>query len=286
MKKIYHLFIITIFTIFINSLNAQDDLLSEIEEETIDIKFYNPAFKAMKICNLQSTKVAEKGDVYMYISHRFASVQEGISTFFGLDNANTKIQLVYGLLDGLQVGLSRESLRRTYAGHFKLRLLKQKDQSPVNITLYSTININTLINNNSYEGFNKFDRFSYATQLLISRKINDNISIEIAPSYVRQNLVYELNQSYNQFVLGAGARFKISKRSSINVDYAYNFDRANPTIYQNPLTIGMDIETGGHVFQLMFSNAQSTNEPGFLSMAEGNWKTGDVFFGFNIVRVF
>lgn len=275
-----------VFCLLFNHLKSQDDLLNEIEAVAVETNFYNPAFKAMKICNLQSTKVAEKGDTYMYISHRFASIQEGISTFFGLDNANTKIQLVYGLFNGLQVGLSRESLRRTYAGHFKLRVIKQEDNFPINLTLYSTVNINTLINQDSYEGFNEYDRFSYATQLLASRKINEYISVEIAPSYVRQNLVYEENQPHNQFVLGAGARFKISKRSSINIDYAYNFNRANPTVYVNPLTIGMDIETGGHVFQLMFSNAQSTNEPGFLSMAEGDWLTGEIFFGFNIVRVF
>lgn len=282
----YKTLLTIIFILFFIKLKAQDDLLNEIEKETIETKFHNPAFKAMKICNLQSTKVAEKGDTYMYISHRFASIQEGMSTFFGLDNANTKIQLVYGLFEGLQIGLSRESLRRTYAGHFKLRILKQEINSPINLTLFSTTNINTLINENSYEGFKEYDRFSYATQILVSKKINEYISVEIAPSYVRQNLVYEQNQPHDQFAFGAGARFKVSKRSSINIDYAYNFNRANPTSYSNPLTIGMDIETGGHVFQLMFSNAQSTNEPGFLSMAEGDWITGEIFFGFNIVRVF
>ena len=130
---------------------------------------------------------------------------------------------------------------------------------------------------------------SYATQLLISRRFSDDFSFLVAPSYVRQNL-QDLNitggRTHNQFVMGLGGRYKLSQRMSINMDYAYNFNRDRNSLFNDPLTIGVDIETGGHVFQLLFSNAQSTNEPGFLSNAEGNWGDGDIFFGFNIVRVF
>ena len=111
MKKYF--LIITILSL--NILYAQDDLLDELESEVVEEKFEQPAFKAMKIGNLQSTKVAAKGDLYMYVSHRFGTLKDGISTFFGFDNANTKIQFVYGVFDGVQLGISRESLRKTYA---------------------------------------------------------------------------------------------------------------------------------------------------------------------------
>ena len=130
---------------------------------------------------------------------------------------------------------------------------------------------------------------SYATQILVSRRFSKRFSFELAPSYVRENL-QDLNMvkksNSNQVIMGLGGRMKVSKRMSINLDYAYNFSRHKNSIYNNPLTIGVDIETGGHVFQLLFSNAQSTNEPGFLSNAEGDWSDGNIFFGFNIVRVF
>ncbi|MFB0939138.1 MAG: DUF5777 family beta-barrel protein [Urechidicola sp.] len=282
MKKYF--LIITILSL--NILYAQDDLLDELENEATEEKFEQPAFKAMKIGNLQSTKVAAKGDLYMYVSHRFGTLKDGISTFFGFDNANTKIQFVYGVFDGVQLGISRESLRKTYAVSAKFKLKEQNDKFPMSVVGYTTANINSEVSTDRYPYIKFGDRVSYASQLLISRRINNKFSIELAPTFVRQNLVYEPEQQHNQFALGAGGRMKVSKRMSINLDYVYNFSRYEESIYNNPFTIGLDIETGGHVFQLLFSNAQSTNEPGFISNAEGDWSDGDIFFGFNIVRVF
>ena len=266
--------------------SAQDDLLEELESSSNEEVFQYPAFKAMKIGNLQSTKVASKGDMYMYVSHRFGSLKDGISTFFGLDNANTKIQLAYGLFEGVQLSMSRESLRKTYAGALKFRLTSQSDNFPMNIVGYTMVNINSELSKERYPHMLFEDRLSYASQVLLSRRINNKLSVELAPTYVRQNLVLEKFQDHDQYALGFGGRFKLNKRLSFNLDYVYNFSRAEASVYNNPLTIGMDIETGGHVFQLLFSNAQSTNEPGFISNAEGDWTTGDIFFGFNIVRVF
>lgn len=276
---------IAIILLGCNSVIAQDDLLNELEEEAKEETFEQPAFKAMKIGNLQSTKVAGKKDLYLYVSHRFGSLKDGLTTFFGFDNANTKIQLVYGIYDGVQIGLSRESIRKTYATHVKVKLKGQSSDFPVNIVGYATANIRTDLRKNQYPFLKFGDRMSYATQLLISRRFSNKFSFELAPTFVRQNLVLEPSQKHNQIALGAGTRMKLSKRMSINLDYVYNFSRYEKSIYSNPLTIGLDIETGGHVFQLLFSNAQSTNEPGFISNAEGKWFE-DVFFGFNIVRVF
>jgi hypothetical protein len=266
--------------------SAQDDLLNELEQNSKEQKFEQPAFKAMKIGNLQSTKIAAKGDLYLYVSHRFGSLEDGLSTFFGFDNANTKIQLVYGLFDGVQVGVSRESVRKTYAMSAKAKIKSQSDDFPVNLVVYGTANINSELRKDRYPFLKFADRLSYASQLLISRRITNNLSLELAPTFVRQNLVLEPFQDHNQIALGAGGRLKLSKRMSLNLDYVYNFNRHEDSIYKNPLTVGVDIETGGHIFQLLFSNAQSTNEPGFISNAEGDWTKGDVFFGFNIVRVF
>ncbi len=193
--------------------------------------------------------------------------------------------MVYGLFDGWQFGLSRESLRKTYALSTKMKLKSQSSSFPFNIVGYATANINTQVRKDRFPFLKFEDRLSYATQLLVSRRFNNNFSFELAPTFVRQNLVLEPLQKHNQIALGAGARMKLSKRMSINLDYVYNFSRYKKSIYSNPLTIGLDVETGGHVFQLLFSNAQSTNEPGFISNAEGKWFE-DVYFGFNIVRVF
>ena len=272
------------------TISAQDDLLDELDKETQQgTTFELPAFKAMKIANLQSTKVADKGDLYLYVSHRFGTLQDGFETFFGLDNANTKIQLVYGVWEGVQLSVGRESLRQTYSTSAKIRLAKQSSKNPFNFVFYGTANLDTEIDDTRFPDLKFGDRMSYATQLLISRRFSEKFSFLVAPSYIRQNL-QDLNltgaNNHNQFALGLGGRYKLSKRMSFNVDYAYNFNRDSNSLFNDPLTIGVDIETGGHVFQLLFSNAQSTNEPGFLSNAEGDWGDGNVFFGFNIVRVF
>jgi len=112
------------------------------------------------------------------------------------------------------------------------------------------------------------------------------LTLQLAPGFIYQNLVWEPEQQHEQYTLGVGGRYKLSRRMSLNIDYVYNFSRYNRSIYKNPLTIGVDIDTGGHVFQLLFTNAQSSNEPGFISNAEGDWSKGNIFFGFNIVRVF
>ena len=283
-------FSVVIFLFLSISICAQDDLLDELDALTEEEKKYElPAFKAMKIGNLQSTKIAEKGDLYLYVSHRFGTLQNGIKTFFGLDQANTKIQLVKGLWEGIQLSIGRESLGETYSTSIKARLAKQSETNAFNYVFYGTANINTQIGEDRLPDIEFGDGMSYATQLLISRRFSDDFSFLVAPSYVRQNL-QDLNitggRTHNQFVMGLGGRYKLSQRMSINMDYAYNFNRDRNSLFNDPLTIGVDIETGGHVFQLLFSNAQSTNEPGFLSNAEGNWGDGDIFFGFNIVRVF
>ena len=269
------------------STSSQNNLLNQLNEEMSEPSTeYQPAFKAMKISNVQSTKIASKNDLYMYVSHRFGTVKDGISTFYGLDKANTKIELVYGIIPRMQIGLSRESLRQTYAGSIKVLVKKQDKNFPMNIALYSTVNLNSEINKDLYPLMKFYDRLSYASQLLFSKRINSLFSIQFNSSFIRQNLVLESFQDHNQLAFGTGGRVKINNRLSLNMDYMYNLNRNMNSRYNNPLSIGIDIETGGHVFQLLFSNAQSTNEPGFISNAEGNWLKGDVFFGFNIVRVF
>ena len=206
-----NLLIITILLFGLNSIFAQDDLLNELEEETKEEAYEQPAFKAMKIGNLQSTKVASKGDLYMYVSHRFGTLKDGLTTFFGFDNANTKIQLVYGIYDNVQLGLARESIRQTYSAHTKVGIFKQAGNFPVNITGYVTANIRSDLRKDQFPLLKFGDRMSYAAQLLVSRKFNNKFSFELAPTYVRQNLVLEPFQKHDQIALGIGGRMKLSK---------------------------------------------------------------------------
>lgn len=272
------------------SVNAQDDLLAELNEETGNQDQYElPAFKAMQIGNLQSTKIGDKGDLYLNVAHRFGSLKDGIDNFFGLDEANTKIQLTYSFFDGVQFGLSRDSFEKTYSLTSKVRIKRQSSKFPVNIVAYGAIDINTILKSANFADFKFGDRFSYVAQALVSRRIDKNLSLEIAPTYVRQNLQdisVTGGRTHNQFIMGLGGRIKVSKRMSINLDYALNLSRASAAKTFDPITLGVDIETGGHVFQLLFTNARGSNDSGYLSRTTGDFFAGDISFGFNVVRVF
>ena len=271
-------------------LAQEDDLLKELDNlnqnETI---FELPAFKALQIGNLQSTKVVDNADLYMVVAHRFGTVNNGIDDFFGLDQANTKIQLLYGLLPNLQVGISRDSYEKTYSGSAKYKVFRQSDIVPVNVSLYGSVDVNSQLKTSVYPGLKTSDRFSYTAQILASRSFSQKLSLQLAPIYVRHNLQdlnYTITPTYNQILLGFGGRYKLLKRLSFNLDYAYNFSKNSNSLYNNPLTMGLDIETGGHVFQLLFTNSRASNDSSFLTETTGDWSKGEISFGFNIVRVF
>ena len=292
-SKIKSFFALGLIVCFANfSIAQEDDLLNELDSlSQEEIRFEPPAFKALQIGNLQSTKLVDKGDLYLIVAHRFGSIKGGIREFYGLDQANTKIQFLYGVHQKLQLGISRDSYEKTYSGTAKLGLFQQSDKMPINVVLYSSIDINTLLQKTTYPGLKFFDRFAYTTQILASRRFSEKLSVEMAPIYVRQNLV-DLNftktatPQFNQILLGIGGRYKLTKRLSVNMDYVYNFSKNTNSLYKNPLTIGVDIETGCHVFQLLFTNSRASNDTAFLTEALGDWSKGDISFGFNVVRVF
>lgn len=264
--------------------HAQDDLLTELDSTQVADTYATAAFKGLQIVTLQTTKMPAKKEFYFVVSHRFGSVKEGISEFFGLDMATTKIGGVYGITDGLAVSVSRHTMLKVYEAGIKYRLARQSDDFPVDIVGYNTIDVNTFLEEEEYPNIEFADRLTYISQLLISRKLSDKVSLELVPSYIHRNLYEPLIENDSQFSLGAGGRVKLSKRLALNLEYAYNFDM--PDFYSQPLSVGLDIETGGHIFQLLFSNSQSMTEAGYLTHAAGDWGDGDFFFGFNLYRVF
>lgn len=264
--------------------HAQEDLLSELDSTQVADTYATASFKALQIVTLQTTKMAAKNEFYFVVSHRFGSVEDGISEFFGLDQATTKIGGIYGITDWLSVSASRHTLSKVYETGVKYRLARQSADFPVDIVGYNTIDINSALEEDDYPKLEFADRMSYITQLLVSRKVTDRLSLEIVPSYIHKNLYNPELENDNQFSLGAGGRMKLTKRLSLNMEYMYNFDK--PDFYVNPLSVGLDIETGGHVFQLLFTNSQSMTESGYVTNGTGDWGKGDFFFGFNLYRVF
>lgn len=293
MKKL--LFIIFLLPQFVFS---QEDLLYELEESIEVDNTVTSAFKGLKIVNFESTKLAGKKDLFFIVSHRFGTVKNGFDDFFGLDNAVTQLKLIYGITDGINIGVARSSFQKKYGIHAKYRLAQQEnDGFPFTIVGYNLVTINTSLDKDLLPKLEFADRLNYVNQILISKKFSEDFSFLIAPTHVHENLAtrsfVEVNDSEfenydeenNQFAVGVGGRYKLTKRWSLNMDYGIHLNRNSNSIFKNPLSIGVDLETGGHVFQMHFTNAQAMFEDGFIH-AQGDWGEGDFFFGFNLSRVF
>ncbi|HEU4789879.1 MAG TPA: DUF5777 family beta-barrel protein [Flavobacterium sp.] len=274
--------------LIIDHASAQDDLLKELDtvkskEKQVEIA----GFKGLQICNMQSTKLTAKGEWYVLISHRFGDLTEGLDNFFGLDDAYTKLGAIYGVTNWLSVGLSRQTNNKIYELTAKYKFKSQEtDGFPVTIAGYNTMDINTNLSTDIYPGLGTNNRFAYSTQLLISRKFTEKFSAELTPIYIHKNLYDQTTERENQFVVGMGGRYKIAKRLSVNLEYAPRIDAPENTVYHDLLSMGLDIETGGHIFQLVFSNCQTMNDVYVFSNATGKWNGGSLYFGFNLYRVF
>lgn len=270
--------------------SAQDDLLNQLDtvkskEKEIEMS----AFKGLQIGNIQSTKLAAKGEWYMLVSHRFGDLTEGLDNFFGLDNALTKIGGIYGATNWLTIGASRHTYNKIYELAAKYKFANQEiDGFPVTIVGYNTMDINSALKTSEFPNLQFTDRLAFTTQLLISRKFSEKFSFEVAPIYVHKNLYDDVVEQKDLFLVGAGTRYKIAKRMSVNLEYAARVSLPEGFVspYHNPLTLGLDIETGGHVFQLVVSNSQPMNDVAVFSNTSGNWNGGSIYFGFNMYRSF
>lgn len=282
MNYIYILFLFLPALVF-----SQDDLLDEIDTDSAVDNYATAAFKGLKIVNFESTKLVAKKEFTLIVSHRFGSVENGFDSFFGLDDAVTRLNFVYGISEGLNIGVSRSSFQKIYEFSAKYRLLRQQDNGfPFTVVGYNSFLINTALDKANLPNLKFKHRLGYTAQVLISRKVNTNFSFELAPTFFHDNYVVIDSQDNSQFALGFGGRYKLGKRWSLNADYGWHLNRSSDSPFKNPLSIGLDLETGGHVFQMHFTNAQPMNTNGFLGQGSGDWTDGNIYFGFNLSRTF
>jgi hypothetical protein len=278
--------ILIIFLCFTCFGFAQDDLLTEIDVESESTTTVSSVFKGLKIINFESTKLVGKGGFYFVVSHRFGSVKNGFENLFGLDEAVTHLNFIYGLTEGINLSASRSSNQKIYELASKFRIIKQSERFPFSVVGYTSVLANTALSTDNLPKLEFKHRLSYVAQLLISRKVNNKLSLQFTPTFFHDNYVANDFQDNSQFGLIFGGRYKIGKRWSFNLEYGAHLNRAKNSLYNNPLSLGFDLETGGHVFQLHFTNSQFMNANGVLGNSTGDWSEGDFYFGFNISRSF
>ena len=286
--KVY-LFILFLFAVSIE-LAAQDDLMDLLEKDAKPAtNFTEATFKGTRLINGHSIETRKKGVLDFIIGHRFGRINSGAYNFFGLDLSNVRLGFDYGLTDRLNIGIGRNSFEKTYDSFLKYKLLRQQTgsrQVPVSIVAFSSIAIKTLKTNDPATEPDFISRLTYTYQLIIARKFSPSFSFQLLPTLVHRNAVLPDLEGNDIYALGAGGRMKLSKRLSLNAEYYYQFNRIPTSIIQNSIAIGVDIETGGHVFQLQLTNSQAMIEKGFITETTGNFFRGDIHFGFNISRTF
>ncbi|MDE0561423.1 DUF5777 family beta-barrel protein [Algoriphagus sp. NF] len=281
---------------------AQDDLLSILNEEQSKEPVYTMAtFKASRLINGQSIETISKNHLNFWISHRFGAVNSGfLANFFGLDEAKIRLGLEYGLTDQWLIGAGRSSLDKTYDVYTKYKLFRQSNKFPVTVTGLAGWAINTMetgfaMQSGSEMRFNNnLERYSYWGQTLIARKVNEKLSLQVMPTFLHYNKVEDPSLANDLWALGVGGRYKLTKRFTLSGEYYHSF--TDPGTYEattgksypyhDAISVGVDIETGGHVFQLHFTNSRGMIENQFIGQTVGAWEKGDIFYGFNIARTF
>ncbi len=289
MIRLLKVALVVVFSLRFVSGYPQDlmDLFKEDQKPATE--FVYATFKTTRVVNAHSVENPAPGVMLFIISHHFGKINDGFYNLFGLDQATMRIGFEYSLNNWLCLGVGRSTFEKTYDGFLKAKLLRQSTghrNMPVSVTLFSSTTLNSL-KWSEPERENFFtSRLAYTYQLLIARKFSNAFSMQLMPALVHKNLVDKIKDRNDIFALGAGARIKLTHRITFNGEYYYVFPGQIDDNFNNPLSFGFDIETGGHVFQLHFTNSQPMFDRGFITETRGNWMNGDIYFGFNITRVF
>lgn len=286
MKKIY---VVLLLSFGLNvSMYAQDDLLSMLGDDSTTTEYVKNAFKSSRVINGQSMEMIPKGALDFRILHRFGDVSGGAYEFFGLDQASMRMGFDYGILKNLTVGVGRSTSQKELDGFVKYRILQQSTGAkvmPFSLLYVGGMTCNGMKWTDTTVTNYFTSRLAFFNQLIIGRKFSESLTLQLSPTFVHRNLVTYDSDPSDIYALGAGGRVKLTRRIAITGDYFYVFNNNDSTAV-NPLSIGVDIETGGHVFQLHFSNSIGMNERAFLLDTKGQWSKAEIRFGFNLSRIF
>ena len=305
--KAIKLFVILGF--FSARLYAQDttDIMSRLEKDPKQINYTKSTFKSSRVINGHSVENIGKGVLDVRILHRFSPLQTGIYNYFGLDGASMRMGFDYGITNNIMIGVGHSTYQKTYDGLIKIKLLRQSTGAvnmPITVSFLSTIAIRTELARQ--DTFAKrihttfADKTSYAEQLIIGRKFSNKFSLQVMPTFIldhnridsvntytkyRYNIIYGQRRK-NTVALGIAGRLKVSKRISITAEYYYQLPDTKPDNVHNSVSVGIDIETGGHVFQMHFTNSTGMTEKSFIADTTDKLDGRYIRFGFNISRVF
>jgi hypothetical protein len=271
---------------------SQEDLLDILQEEENKApitEYAYATFKASRVINGQSVELTSKNELSFVIQHRFGKINEGFYGLFGLDQSTIRFGFEYGVFRWLNIGVGRSSYKKTFDGTIKLKIARQQTGArtfPLNIGLFSSIASSTLKWDDPDRPNYYTSRMSFTHQLLIARKFGNAISVQLSPSYVHRNFVATAEDQNDVYAVGFAGRVKLTNRMAINAEYFYQIEGYNRAVTFDAVALGIDLETGGHVFQIMVTNSKGMIDPYFIAETTGDITKGELYLGFNISRVF
>lgn len=281
MKKIFVLALF-LFTTHFASAQLERELATETQD--VDLIFHAP-----RHINLMTVEPLDKKTLHFAIMHTFGPVDGGVRDLFGIDNgANIQFSFEYAWSDKFSTGIGRQSLDKIYNLYTRYHFFAQTSDNsrPFSLSTMAGMGVNTsdyqfLRENNP----NIQDRTSFSFQLMAARKFSDKLSIQVSPMvvyFVDPNSIYQIEGDQNTYLaLGLSGKYKITGKSSLTFQYIPNLNND----LRNNVGVGIDIEAGGHVFQMYFVTSPALNEQYLL--AGGNGVPGEEFrLGFNVNRIF
>jgi hypothetical protein len=265
---------------------SQDQLLKELEDSEPQTNTPVIAtFSGTRLVNGHSIETRHKNVLEFIVTHRFGPINSGAYEAFGLDNSVVRIGLEYGITDRLMVGIGRTSSDKTFDYFGKYKALQQSETMPVSLTVFGSAAYlglkNKLLNELSTP-----DKMAYTTQVLIARKLTSRVSLQLSPSFLYRATVNQDTAVNNLISLGVGGRVKITKSMALVLEYNLRLNEHSDSPYKDAIGVCLEFETGGHVFQLVFTNSQGMVERQFMAETSGDFFDGDIHFGFNITRAF
>ena len=277
-----------IFFLVTSYVNAQDDLMDLLDDGP-KTEYATASFKSTRVILGHSLETPPKGALVFLVSHHFGRVNDGWYEFFGLDQANIRLGFDYGITDWLSLGIGRTSVQKVFDGYVKVKPLRQSKgerNMPVTLTYVGAMGITSLKWAEPDRDNYFSSRMSYVHQLIIGRKFTRNLTLQLVPTLVHRNLVETKEDQNDVWSVGAGGRYKVNSWVSVNMEYYYLLPGKTADDFSNSFSIGVDLETGGHVFQLFLTNSRGLIEQQFIPQTDGLWGDGDIHLGFNIHRTF
>ncbi|PKP44926.1 MAG: hypothetical protein CVT95_10100 [Bacteroidetes bacterium HGW-Bacteroidetes-12] len=272
-------------------------------QEVLDEEYIQNIFSHSILINAQTTETIAKKGFEFRIQHRFSEIDlhnfgESVGQdFLGFDgSANIRFSFAYALSNNLQIGIGRTKIDKLVDFDAKYRLLRQKETGvPISLTLYINAGIATgdfpevgpgefFADYRTPFDYKFSHRLSYSTQILISKKLGDNLALELNPTFIYKNLV---PAGYDNFVAAAtlGGRYKTGLNSHVIFEFSTKFNNRKGN-FKDPISIGYEIGTAGHAFQFFVSNTNQIMEQNLYFSNPLDYSNGKFLLGFNIKRTF